>query len=265
MSSNALPRLTFPCVLPRDPLGIPSGPAYQPLLRAGRDNQGSTGWNSPGLKSGRPTEALSTLERAALYLFELDPEVLDIREQFPMVSGDRLRELVADQEKRIPRAQVPTLDIVLTRSAPSHPHGIAYHAVSIKPMHELSSLPVQRRIGREIAFCKAHQWRYSLMTERQIAMARAATARTLCRVVVDCDLNAMRASALHVAKMVKAHPPRGSLETTLVWLARRLGLSTNAAKELVVAAALFGFLRIDLNRHFAPRSPLILASGGPKG
>lgn len=230
------------------------------MLVAGRDNTLGTGWNPAGLKAGRTMQCLSTLERTAVYRFELDPTVLDIREQYPIFDSDRLDRLLATQARRIPRTQVATLDLLLTKLDLQAPAGYSYQAVSIKYVSDLGREEVQRRLDREEAFCQKQGWRWTLMTEREVSKAKAAAARTVCRMATGVDLEALREPALKAAQLLKHRPPAISLKATLEQVGRALSASTAQASHLVAAAVLYGFVALDLSQPLNLRSPLALAT-----
>lgn len=253
-------RLQFPCSVTRDPRGVPCGPAYRPMLVAGWDNTIGTGWNTAGLKAGRTMQCLSTLERTAVYRFELDPAVLDIREQYPIYDPDRLGKLLATRERRIARNEVATLDFVLTRLDPQTPSGCRYQAVSVKHVADLGRKSVQRRLEREQLFCQQQGWHWTLMTEREVTKAQAVASRAICRMATGIDLEALREPARKVADLLRRRPPTSSLQATGSFIQRTLGTLPEQAMHLIAAAVLYGYIALDLRQPLNLRSPLVLAT-----
>lgn len=258
---EARPQLQFPCRLPCDIRGVPSGPEYKPFLIAGRDNRHGTGWNPVGLKAGRRMQCLSTLERTAVYRYELDSTVLDIREQYPMYNSERIADLLADPQRRIRRNEVATLDLVLTRLDPIAPLGYSHQAVSIKHVADLGRADVQRRFEREQAFCHQLGWRWTLLTEREVSRIQATAARTVCRLATDLDLESLRQHAQDLARLMLRQPVGATLRAALAALARKTGTKADRVLQLIAVAILYGYLHLDPNQPFERGSPLIVSEG----
>lgn len=253
--------LRFPCRLGRDPAGMPSGPEYIPCLRANYDNTQGTGWSVPCPKSGRTINALSMNEEALCYEAILDPEVLDLRDQYPILDRHRLRRYLEDPSLRIPRSLVPSFDLVLTRIDPSRPMGIKYQAISVKPLSDLGSPEVQRRFDREEHFCEAFGWEWRVFTDRERVDQRTHTARQIVRRLKDRDIESLRLRSLEIAPLIQryAHEQRTLLEVSQLAAKSAKGLTPSGMLDLIAAAAIYGFIRLDLNRPLRKNSPLVLS------
>jgi hypothetical protein len=255
---SAVPQLTFPCRLPPDPRGFPHGKDYPRVLRATYDNNQGTGWNIPSLKTGRTLDALSTIEMHLFVRAQVDPLILDSREQYPMHSLAKLGPYLADATRRIPRSLVPTLDMVLTIQDASSPDGYRFEAVSVKPYSELGDPAVQSRMAREQEFCEDLNWRWTLFTEKQTNPARYKSGHLLCRMAAQSDLDSLReiaeANANYVADRANDKPLRQVKRS----LATRLNTSTAHASEIIAAMALFGFVKLDFDAELSDGDPLCL-------
>ena len=254
----ALAQLTFPCRLGADPLGIPSGPDFARFLRAAYDNTGSTAWNVPCPKAGRTLDALSSLEQGAIYDAILDPRVLDVRPQYPMADFQRLEAYVKDPSLRIPRTKVPTMDLLLTVLDSTKEQGFWYEAISVKPLEELSDPAVQRRFQRDQKFCDDQGWPWYLYTEREFSEQRIKSSRYLVRRVVEKDLQGMRTAAQAAATVISRFSDGRNLRCVAAAMSRSLATTRTRALDLIAAAALFGFISIDLERAYDLSSPLVL-------
>jgi hypothetical protein len=65
--------------------GIGVGAAYQPWIKIHDFSSAGTSSRTGGITVNRVHHLLSSLETTYLYLLERDPDVIDIREQFPIL------------------------------------------------------------------------------------------------------------------------------------------------------------------------------------
>lgn len=250
--------MRFPCRLGRDPLGIPSGPRYTPCLRANYDNKFGTGWSIPCPKSGRKINALSMNEKALFYDSILDPEVLDLRDQYPLLDRQRLRRYLENPGLRIPRSLVPTFDLVQTRINPNRPAGIGYLAINVSPVSELGVRV--KRFDREERFCEALEWEWRIFTDRERVDQRSQTASEIVHRLKNLDVEDLRQPALDLAPSIRRHarPDRTLREVSQLVAKNRPDLSPQKILDLIAVAAIYGFLPLDLNRPLRKCSPLYL-------
>jgi hypothetical protein len=247
-----------------DPLGIPCGPAYPVFLRAAYDNTRGTAWVAWCAKSGTSLHALSTLERAAMYEAIIDPSVIDVRPQYPMVDAKRLAKYLADPTLRIPRSLVPTMDLVLTRIDRNASSQIRFEAVSIKYVAELADVAVQRRIDRDQVFCQRVGWHWRLFTELEYVEERRKSSRRIAKRTDDLNLESVRPYALSAAPRITKFADGRTLNDVAAALARSQSVSRSRAMDLIAAAVMHGFIAVDLNKPYDLNMPLFVMEGQPR-
>lgn len=104
----------------KDGFGQGEGSSYKPWVRVQDVPSIGRSRKTLGIKSGRIHHTLSDLEYYYLLLLEFSDEVTDIREQYPLFSTTRARDIAAEMGIRYPMysgTQVPfviTSDFVLT-------------------------------------------------------------------------------------------------------------------------------------------------------
>lgn len=252
--------LLFPCQLPPDARGIPCGRNYPRFLRAGRDNTSGTATNIPAksLQPGRVLDALSMLERHAIYSKLIDPSVLDVREQYPMYDPARIRKYLDDPSKRIPRSLVPSLDIVVTRQSSSTSSGYTFEAICVKEFEELGKKEVQRRLIREQEFCASLNWSWTLFTRREVVEQQTNSARSVCMMARDADLMSLKDHAQKIAPLIIRQAGKVNLRRLKTLVAKAAEPEQLRADELIAAAILFGFVKLDLDAPFNSDSPVYL-------
>ena len=258
MGTEDQPTLRFPCLMKKDPLGIPCGPAYPVFLRAAYDNTRGTAWVAHCAKSGTSLHALSTLERAAFYEAIIDPSVIDARPQYPMVDAKRLEKYLADPTLRIPRSLVPSMDLVLTRLDRKASPQIRFEAVSIKYSEELADAAVQRRIDRDQVFCQRVGWNWKLFTELEYSEQRLESSRRIAKRTNDLNLESVRPDALSAAPRIAKFADGRTLNEVAAALARSQSVSRSRAMDLIAAAAMHGFIAVSLNKPYDLDMPLVL-------
>jgi hypothetical protein len=253
------PMLEFPCRLPPDERGIPHGEDYSRVFRSGYDNARGTASSVVSAKSGRVLNALAGLERSAIYDALLDPDVLDIRDQYPAWDELRLKDYLEDPNRRIPRSKLPTMDLVLTKLDGAGT-GICFEVVNCKWVKDLSQASVRRRIDRDAEFCQKLNWKFTLFTERERSEAATEAARLLCNVAAAPrhDLNRARDSALAASPKVRAMADGRSYRELKKSVGRSLRIDSDEAGFLIAVMALYGFISVDLSCKFDESSPFCL-------
>ena len=116
--------------------GLGSGKEYLPWLNARTAKTSGISSQTLGIRTDRHHHGLSSHEKNFLYIAEFDANVIDIREQFPLLPLDlaiRIAEELGIKYPIVPHTNQPnviTTDYVLTiRNGAS----IEYMAVSVKP------------------------------------------------------------------------------------------------------------------------------------
>ena len=123
----------------------------------------------PGRTTGRIHHLLSRNEEYYFYILDADPDVLDIREQFPL----RLTETMEISRRLNIRHPwkgsfpfVVTTDFLVTRTD-------GLHARTVKCSDELEKPRVIEKFTIEHAYWKAHGIDWKIVTEKQISRDRA--------------------------------------------------------------------------------------------
>ena len=123
----------------------------------------------PGRTTGRIHHLLSRYEEFYFYILDNDPDVLDIREQFPL----RLTETMAIARKlnyRHPRKNdfpfVMTTDFLITRSDGDY-------ARTVKHSNELANPRVCEKFTIEQAYWISHKIDWKIVTEKEINKDKA--------------------------------------------------------------------------------------------
>jgi hypothetical protein len=144
--------------------GLGVGDTYRPWIRV-RDipSSGSSG-NPTGIRVARIYHLLSELERIYFFLLERQPDVVDIREQFPILHLHGTLELCAQLDvmhARKGRYPEPfTLDFMVTRQTSS---GLCQQARSIKTPKDAKDPNVRRRLNIEYQWCRQNDIDWSLV------------------------------------------------------------------------------------------------------
>ena len=258
MPETPPPLLRFPCRLGPDNRGIPSGAAYPRLARAGWDNQRGTAFTVVSSKSGRVLDAMNGLVKRCVYRALVDPSVLDIRDNYPAFDVDRIKAHYATEKGRIPTRLVPTLSLVLTQADPAAPQGVVYRALRVVPFESLTTSTTQQTIDTDQRFCDEQGWRWSLVTEREVPVGVARTARAISVIGDKLNLDGLRSQAEQVAPMVQRRADGRSLKSLSASIAKTLGTSPQDVINLIAAMAMHGFIKLDLGSTFDRRSPLVL-------
>lgn len=132
--------------------GIGQGPEYKPWLRI--QDVKSNGVRSLiyGRKTHREHHMMSLIESELFYLAEFSNNVIDIREQFPLLPlayTQKIAKLLGVEHPRHPKTKEPiimTTDQLLTIDSSE---GIKYHAISVKPEGDSGNLRVLEKIDIE--------------------------------------------------------------------------------------------------------------------
>ena len=135
--------------------GLGVGATYHPWLRV-RDvpSHGSSG-NPKGITVPRVYHLLSRLERTYFHLVDRQMDVVDIREQFPILHLHGTQKLCAELGVVHPRKggfpEPFTIDFVVSRKTPS---GLVHEAKSIKTPADAVDPAVRLRLKVEHRWCQ---------------------------------------------------------------------------------------------------------------
>lgn len=123
----------------------------------------------PGRTTGRIHHLLSRNEALCFYIYDADPDVLDIREQFPLRLSETMeiaRELNIRHPKKNSFPFVMTTDFLITRTD-------GLHARTVKNSCELDNPRVVEKFAIEQAYWSSRNVDWKIITEKQIPADRA--------------------------------------------------------------------------------------------
>ena len=123
----------------------------------------------PGRTTGRTHHLLSRNEECYFYILDSDPDVLDIREQFPLRLTETLeiaRRLNVKHPWKGDFPFVMTTDFLITRED-------GLHARTIKCSDELDNPRIIEKFSIEQAYWTARSVDWKIVTEKQISRDRA--------------------------------------------------------------------------------------------
>jgi hypothetical protein len=236
-------------------LGVESGLQYNSFLRADGGKKG-TNFSFKSEKTGREIQCLSMGERAVAMLLEVDPWVVDYREQYPRASDDLLAAIVASPSDRVLRNKVFTLDFVVTyqnrQSAELH-----YGVLSVKASRaETKKKSVQRRFAREREDAMSRNWAWNCVVKEELDATAVLAAERLIRwggafAYRDCQDVARKLASI-VGKVNSGQP----LDDLLNDVSKRLGMSLDDAYQYFAMAVCFGLIAVDLKKGLDSRLPL---------
>ncbi len=245
----------YPCALEPDELGVPSGPEYEPFLRASGRAKG-TNYSFKSEKTGRPIQCLSLGERACAMLLEVNPWVVDYREQYPRPSDELLAAIVADPSDPVLRSKVATLDFVATYQT-QQSTDFHYGVLSVKDTRaETMKKEVQRRFNREREDASSRGWEWSCVVKEELDVTAVISAARLIRWGGAFIYRDRYDIARKLASIVTKANLKQTLDEILVSASRRLGTPLDDAYQYFAMAVCFGFIAVDLKRGLGSRMPL---------
>lgn len=234
--------------------GLGEGASYIPWIR--KHDFGSTGTAKElfGAKIPRSHHLLSQLEYKVFLHFERSQQVLDIREQFPLLDRVLVSYIVRQMGCRPPYYHgtkilyVLSTDLLLTMSTESGPR---LHAVAVKPSSALEKPRVRELLEIEHRYWNTYNVPWHVVTERDIKR--------------DCWLNLrwLRQSATLQGQLSEPNLQRNFLDilaftatnntqplrTILNIVASRLGITPEDAVALFKYHAWHGTIDIDLTER----------------
>ncbi len=144
--------------------GMKSGLDYRPWLRVRDVPSMGTSSNVTGITIPRRYDFLSTPETIYFHLLDRQPDVVDIREQFPILHLVATQTLCAEHKVKHPhKGHFPepfTLDFLVTRKTES---GLVYQARSVKTVDDAQDPATQERLNIEFQWCSAIQLDWKLV------------------------------------------------------------------------------------------------------
>lgn len=248
----------------REGRGQGTGAGYKPWINVQDLSSRGQSNREFGYKAARQYELLSQLELYFFWILEWSLKVIDIREQFPLLSPNKLVPLEStvsiakhcnithpfDRRTKQPRAL--TTDFLITIAQPI---GTITHARTIKPSSELSKnrviekFEIERRYWRE----KGVDW--AIVTEQEIDLVLVKNIKWIYKYIPISSLypltdeNVRRISAT-LTRMVTDSD--GTLSDIALECDDRLGLE--AGQSLSIARHLIGSRQwhVDMTKQIHP-------------
>ncbi|MDB5790025.1 MAG: hypothetical protein JWQ80_49 [Massilia sp.] len=144
--------------------GLGAGITYHPWLRVRDVPSIGTSGNPLGITVPRIYHLLSLPERIYFYLLDRQPDVVDIREQFPILNLAETLTICSELGvKHTRKGSFPepfTLDFIVTRQTP---FGLTYQARSIKTPEDASIPKVRLRLKVEHNWCQQNNIEWKLV------------------------------------------------------------------------------------------------------
>ena len=125
-----------------------------------------------GVKTGRIHHLMSNLELWLFYLLDWSDDVLDIREQYPLLDLALAINIAESKNIKYPYDPRSGFPYVLTSDFYIETRQGAY-VLSVKPSSELSNLRVREKLEIEHRYWKECGVSWSIMTEREINKTKA--------------------------------------------------------------------------------------------
>ncbi|MEM5299427.1 hypothetical protein VSR82_34590 [Burkholderia sp. JPY481] len=255
--------LRFPSSnLEADPLGIPYGPEYVPVVRAGVDSSYTTDHLFTSRKNGRTCDCLGMGERGMAWLLEISPFVLAYRCQYPLLLRDgreMLDEFVCGIRSRPPelrRRDLMSLDIVVT-SMSKHDR-LAYTVLSHKTKQDLGKPKVKRRLARERIEADIAGYRHIVFSRSRLLDECGKSARQISLWGGKLDFNSASTVSRDIAEIFYREYNYRPLDTFMRKVAKRLEISIDQAYQYFSAAVNLGFIYVDLSYPVRTEYPVCL-------
>ena len=156
--------------------GQGTGKSYKPWILIHDFPSRGISARIPGRTTGRIHHLLSRNEEFYFYILDADPDVLDIREQFPLRLSETM-EIARRLNIRHPWKNnfpfVMTTDFLITKSD-------GLHARTVKQSDELDNPRVIEKFSIEHAYWSSKDVDWKIVTERQINRDKALNLQWLC-------------------------------------------------------------------------------------
>lgn len=247
----------YPCVLEPDEMGVPSGREYVPFLRASGRARG-TNFSFKSEKTGRSIQCLSMGERACAMLLEVNPWVVDYREQYPRTSDKVLATVLENPSGPVLRTRVATFDFVVTYQG-RQPTDLNYGVLSIKDtIAEARKEAVRRRLSREQEDALSLGWSWSCIVKEELNRTEVEAAARLIRWGGAFIYRENLDLARELASTIRRADTARTLDDTLGSAARRLAISLDEAYQHFSMAVCFGLIAVDLKKGLGSRLPVHL-------
>ena len=241
-------------------LGCGRGSSYQPWCSVAAISSDGTAGDPGGLKTGRQHQLLSSPERLYFYLMERHVNVIDIREQFPILEISRSIELCAEvglQHKLTAGYPEPyTIDFLITESVDGDEF---VRAASIKAFDFELTHKDHAKLSVEYRWCEENgiPWQLVEWSEFRDPVAALSVLRFLRQWHVHGFLPDSYTQAKFVDHFMSVYEPNVLLRELLTKTASRLRLKFEQADDAFRHAAWHRKLPVTLDRELAYNLPLV--------
>lgn len=231
-------------------IGLNSGADYIPWIKKHDFGSKGTAKELFGIKIQRAHHLLSQLEYYVFLNFEFDRDVIDIREQFPLLDRDLVVRIAKEIGCRVPKypktrtVYVMTTDFLLTLKTPE---GLKLVAIAVKPSSQLTQKRVCELLEIERRYWQKFGVDWSVVTERELNRNRWLNLRWLRQ-------GAMQLSASQQAQefldSLHAEDWAGVSLLELLWkVAKKVGIRFEFSVALFKYSVWHGMVKVDLNRR----------------
>ena len=252
---------------------------YVPWHRVGRSDPASSGRSHLQLWRGRHRELLSDIERVTFFFSTMLPDVVDIREQFPLSREQSLHELSAYVSGLVPASQYPgtidiakellikhprihgggrsadwvmTTDLLLTLADPNGRPQLL--AVAVKPDDANNKSRTQKLLSIERVYWEKRGVHWLLITPEMHGTMVSDTLRNSAAWAMGAQSDNEHIS--FAASSARKYIGK-SLSETLRYLAAEF-CDMDVAQRAFWQAVWCGQLPLDLRRGWRPHEPIIL-------
>lgn len=241
--------------------GLGFGEYYLPWLRVRDVPSKGTSENVFGIKLQRRLHLLSGLESTYFSLLEREADVIDVREQFPILDLKGTLELCAQHQvrhTRLGRFPEPfTIDFLITRQTPA---GLRYEARSIKTPEDAEKPEVQARLRIEYEWCLANGISWALVSTKDFTKELQSSlvfVRAWFKHHYEPDLSQ---AARFADEFLTVYEPNRALQSLIKQSAKRLGHGEELAQDLFRYCVWSSLIDVELRHQIQLNLPLVLVN-----
>lgn len=239
--------------------GLGKGTSYKPWLKVADVPSQGTSASIAGIRTKRVHHLLSELETTYFMLVERESDVVDIREQFPILSIQETLDLCSACSANHPyKKEYPepfTIDLLITRKTPG---GLVHQARSVKPPRHLINEATQRRLEVEWKWCQKHGIDWRLVDTSGFSKELLSSLRFM-RGWVRYGQTLDFETAVDNSRVFRDEfRPHDALSVILKRVSRHLAQRDVVTTNLFRAAAWHGLIELDYTKQIAMNRPVAL-------